>query len=398
MNTLWLIKFGEIALKKGNAYFFNRLLQENIKRRFSQIGVATRLKIRSGRYYLETDCREPIVRTILGRTPGIVSYCRAERVNKNLEDLRNASIKVASESLAAGIGNCFKFEIRRVDKSLPLDSYGYARELGHRLLEALPELRVNVKNPDFIIRVELREQGYVYQRQHPGVGGIPAGSTGRGMLLLSGGIDSPVAGALMAKRGLRMNAVHFHTPPFTSSEAHDKAVKLASLTAPWCGGLTLISVPFSECQIRIKESVNDAAIVLHSRICMMQIAQQVAEKRHCGALITGEALGQVASQTLESLSITDAMTQLPVFRPLIGMDKEEIIAHARRIGTFETSIMPFDDCCVLFSSQRPLTRPLLSEQIAVYESIEGLDGLMDKALSESAIIRFNAHGQKLGTR
>ncbi len=396
MNDLWLIKIGEISLKKGNRAYFERMLKENIHKKVQrytkETGLTAKVSSRRGRYYLETGIPEDEVIRILESTPGIVGFSRAYKVKKTLEDLAEISISIASECLSAGIGGRFKFEVRRTDKSLPLDSYGYARELGGLLLEALPELTVDVRNPDFIIKVELREAGYVYQMQKKGTGGLPVGTAGRGVLLLSGGIDSPVAGYLMSKRGLKLTAVHFHTPPYTSPEAHDKVVRLAALIAPWCQGLTLYSVPFTECQIKINQSVHPSTTTLHTRSCMMQIAEQIAKQRRSAALVTGESLGQVASQTLESLAFTNGSVPMPVFRPLIGMDKEEIVVLARKIGTFETAIEPFEDCCTLFSPEKPVTRPDVMAERLVYEGIEGLDNLIEKAAEEAVIYKFDELG------
>ncbi len=397
MNDLWLIKIGEISLKKGNRAYFERMLKENIHKKVqrytSETGVMAKVSSRRGRYYLETGIPEKDVIKILESTPGIVGFSRAYKVKKTLEDLAEISISIASECLSAGIGGRFKFEVRRTDKSLPLDSYGYARELGGVLLEALPELTVDVRNPDFIIKVELREAGYVYQMQKKGTGGLPVGTAGRGVLLLSGGIDSPVAGYLMSKRGLKLTAVHFHTPPYTSPEAHDKVVRLAAIIAPWCQGLTLYSVPFTECQLKINQSVHPSTTTLHTRSCMMQIAEHIAKKRRCAALVTGESLGQVASQTLESLAFTNGSVPIPVFRPLIGMDKEEIVVLARKIGTFETAIEPFEDCCTLFSPEKPVTRPDVMAERLVYEDIKGLDNLIEKAAEEALIYNFDELGK-----
>ena len=399
MDDLWLIKIGEISLKKGNRAYFERMLKENIhkkvQRYVADTGVTAKVSSRRGRYYLETGIPENEVVKILESTPGIVGFSRAYKVKKTLEDLAEISISIASECLSSGIGGRFKFEVRRTDKSLPLDSYGYARELGGLLLEALPELTVDVRNPDFIIKVELREAGYVYQMQKKGTGGLPVGTAGRGILLLSGGIDSPVAGYMMSKRGLKLTAVHFHTPPYTSPEAHDKVVRLASLIAPWCQGLTLYSVPFTECQIKINQSVHPSTTTIHSRSCMMQIAEHIAKQRRCAALVTGESLGQVASQTLESLAFTNGSVPMPVFRPLIGLDKEEIVVLARKIGTFETAIEPFEDCCTLFSPEKPVTRPDVMAERLVYEGIDGLENLIEKAAEEAVIYKFDELGETL---
>ncbi|OQX28503.1 MAG: tRNA 4-thiouridine(8) synthase ThiI [Spirochaeta sp. LUC14_002_19_P3] len=396
MANLWLIKIGEISLKKGNRAYFERLLKENIKRRFADIGAQTQITIRSGRYYLETELEESRVSAILASTPGINAFSRARKVKKNLDALLDASLETARECLGRGSGMRFKFEVRRVDKSLPLNCYDYARELGAMLLGAVPGLKVDVHNPDFVIRVELREWGYVYEDQRPGTGGLPVGSGGRGMLLLSGGIDSPVAGYLMARRGLTLTAIHFHTPPYTSGESHDKVLRLAAALAPCCGGITLLTVPFTDCQVRLSRAVDTPALTLHSRACMMRIAELCARQRRCGALITGESLGQVASQTLESMAYTDQSVALPVFRPLVGMDKEQIIHYARAIGSYDISIEPFADCCSLFSPENPLTRPNVAEQREKFAAVEGLEALMAEAAGNAAEARFNSHGVKIG--
>jgi len=405
MRALWLIKIGEIALKKGNRGFFERSLGENIRRKLSEFPAGEegkqdyrgRLKTRAGRYYLETAIPDEQVSQLLSRTPGVVGFSRAYRVGKSLDELTKVSVLIARECLGANIGTSFKFEVRRVDKSLALDSHGYAAELGARVLNAFPELSVDVHSPDFVIEVELREWAYVYQGQIPGVGGLPVGSAGRGVLLLSGGIDSPVAGYLMARRGMRLDAVHFHTPPFTSEEAHDKAVRLAGLIAPWCEGLSLHSIPFTDCQVAINKWVDKSATTLHSRAAMMQIALRVSlavSGDRIGALVTGESLGQVASQTLECLAYTDQSVPAPVFRPLISMDKEEIIALARKIGVYKTAIEPFGDCCALFSPEHPLTRPDPALESYNYGKIEGLTRLIEGAIEGAETIRFDSWGRR----
>ncbi|MCG8452145.1 MAG: tRNA 4-thiouridine(8) synthase ThiI [Spirochaetales bacterium] len=398
MNNLWLIKVGEISLKKGNRAFFERVLKENIRKKLRLVapeGSGSQISNRGGRFYLDTSLPEDLIRPILASTPGIVAFSRALKVKKDLDSLTEASIEVAKRCLAGNSGNRFKFEVRRTDKGLPLDSYGYARELGARLLEALPELVVDVRKPDFIIKLELREWGYVYEQDISGPGGLPVGTAGRGMLLLSGGIDSPVAGYLMAKRGITLSAVHFHTPPFTSPEALDKVIRLAESLAPWCGGITLANVSFTDCQVKINESVDPASTTLHSRATMMKIAQRIAAKRRCGALVTGESLGQVASQTLESLAYTNGSVHLPVFRPLIGLDKEQIIRISRDIGTYETAIEPFDDCCTLFSPTHPLTRPDTKEMKEAFTAIDGLEALIEEAAEKAEIIRIDGIGQRI---
>ncbi len=389
MSDLYLIKIGEIALKKGNKSFFERQLKNNIKKILRPH--PTRVTIRSGRFYLETEgLSEEYVCSCLEKVFGITGYTRSYHCRKDLEELSEKALLVAKQNLDAGNGTTFKVNTRRVDKSLPMDNYGYSAELGARVLEAFPQTSVDIKNPDWTIQVELREKGYVYGYTHKGPGGLPVHSAGKGMLLLSGGIDSPVAGYLMAKRGLSLDAVYFHTPPYTSPESLEKVKDLARILAPWCSGLTLFTVPFTDVQVHINRSVRPETTTLHSRAAMMKIAQSIARKREDLCLITGEALSQVASQTIESLSYTNSSVDLPVLRPLIGMDKEETILISRKINAFETSIQPFDDCCSLFSPAHPEVRPDLKQTTQDWQAIEGMDELLKQAEEQAEKLFFPA--------
>ena len=308
-----------------------------------------------------------------------MGYTRSYSCAKELDALEEKALLVAHQNINAGVGMKFKVETRRIDKSLPLDNYGYSAEIGGRIFEKIPGLTVDVKNPDWIIHIELREKGYVYGYTHKGPGGLPVHTGGKGMLLLSGGIDSPVAGYMMAKRGMSLDAVYFHTPPYTSPESLEKVKDLARIIAPWTGGLTLYTVPFTDVQVQINRSVRSETTTLHSRAAMMKIAQSMARKRKDLALITGEALSQVASQTVESMAYTNSSVDLPVFRPLIGMDKEETILVSRRIGAFDTSTLPYDDCCSLFSPDHPEVRPDLKKTQDDWDLIEEMDALMADA-------------------
>ncbi|OQY35508.1 MAG: tRNA 4-thiouridine(8) synthase ThiI [Spirochaetaceae bacterium 4572_59] len=378
MSELYLIKIGEIALKKGNRALFERQLKNNIKKILRPF--TTRVTIRSGRFYLETEgVTEKHVSACLSKVFGITGFTRSYSCAKELDALTEKALLVARQNIEAGNGTSFKVETRRIDKSLPMDNYGYSAELGGRILEAFPELTVNVHKPDWIVHVELREKGYVYGYLYKGPGGLPVHSAGKGMLLLSGGIDSPIAGYLMAKRGMSLEAVYFHTPPYTSPESLNKVRDLAKIIAPWCAGINLYSVPFTDVQVQINKSVPEETTTLHSRAAMMKIAQSIANKRDDLCLITGEALSQVASQTLESLAYTNSSVDLPVFRPLIGMDKEETILISRKIEAFETSIQPFDDCCSLFSPTHPQVRPDLKETQDDWAAIQGMDELLQQA-------------------
>ncbi len=377
MKDLYLIKIGEIALKKGNKKIFERQLKDNIKKNLKPYG--SLVTIRSGRFYLEVeDVPEEVVTKVLSTTFGIVAFYKTHSCNKELEAIGKLAIELAKLNVASGYGNTFKIETRRIDKSLPLDSYGYSAEIGGIVFEAVEGLKVDVRNPDWIIHVELREKAYVFGYGVKGPGGLPVGTAGRGTLLLSGGIDSPVAGYLMAKRGLRLDAVYFHTPPYTSNEAHDKVKDLAKIIAPWCCGINLLSVPFTDVQVKINQSVEADYTTLHARAAMMKISQMITNERSGGCLITGEALGQVASQTMESIAFTNRSVTLPVFRPLVGMDKEEIILLSRRLGAFETSTQPFDDCCAMFAPEHPETKPDFEKTNEMFNSIDFGD-LLDKA-------------------
>ncbi|MDA3957505.1 tRNA uracil 4-sulfurtransferase ThiI [Oceanispirochaeta sp.] len=393
MTDLYLIKIGEITLKKGNRALFERQLRNNIKKMLRPH--PTRVTNRSGRFYLECeDLEEEYVSACLSKVFGIVGYTRSYSCAKELDALEEKALLVARQNIDAGVGMKFKIETRRIDKSLPLDNYGYSAEIGGRVFEKIPGLTVDVKNPDWIIHIELREKGYVYGYTHKGPGGLPVHTGGKGMLLLSGGIDSPVAGYLMSKRGMSLDAVYFHTPPYTSPESLEKVKDLARIIAPWTGGLTLYTVPFTDVQVQINRSVRPETTTLHSRAAMMKIAQSMAHKRKDLALITGEALSQVASQTLESLAYTNSQVDLPVFRPLIGMDKEETILISRKIKAFETSTQPYDDCCSLFSPEHPEVKPDLKKTREDWDGIEDIGKLMAQAEAQAEKCYFPAEVEK----
>ncbi len=373
-----MIKIGEIALKKGNKGRFEKQLKQNIKKIMKPY--SCHVTIRSGRFYLETqEMEQKEVLSRLSRVFGITGFTACAGCPKTMEALEEKVLDVARQNIEEGRGKRFKVETRRIDKSLPMDNYGYSAEMGGRILQAFPQLKVDVRQPDWVVHMEWREKAYVYGFTQRGPGGLPVHSAGKAMLLLSGGIDSPVAGYLMAKRGLSLDAVYFHTPPYTSPESLEKVRDLAKVLAPWCGGINLFSIPFTDVQVQINRSVPPESTTLHSRAAMMKIAASLAEKRGAKALVTGEALSQVASQTLESLVYTNQTVNMPVFRPLIGMDKEETILISRKMEAFEISTKPFDDCCVLFSPEHPDTRPDRDKTIRDWEKIEDMDRLLKEA-------------------
>mgnify|MGYP000044182942 CR=1 FL=1 len=380
MRMLYLIKPGEIELKLGNRREFIRRLKGHIHQRLA--GIPHELEEYPGRFFLHVP-REHAerVRFVLERCPGINGIASAIKTEKTPETIIRAVLETARAEVERG-SKSFKIEVRRSDKSFPLDTYRMAVAAGDAVVEGIPELKVDVHNPDFIIMIEIRERAYVYSRTTPGPRGLPVGSQGKGLLLLSGGIDSPVAGCLMAKRGLALEAVYFHSYPYTSEEAQHKVEQLARRLAVWTGGITLWIVSFTEVQQRIKKGGNESANTLMLRMAMMQAADMIASRIGATALVTGESLGQVASQTAENMRLSQSPTSLPVFRPLIGIDKEDTIGMAKRMGTYEISILPNEDCCVLFSPKHPVLRPDFAGMKAYFASLE-LDGAIAEAVSAS---------------
>ncbi len=379
MESLFIVRYGEIALKGKNRDYFLHKLTFNIKRQMGGIHADTSIK--KGRIFVKvTEEDAGRAGSVLAGVFGIVGFAPVVQVKKEMREIGNAAVNLARELLP--LGKKFKIEARRTDKSFPLNSYGIACALGDLLREQLPGLTVSLYDPDWILNIEIRESAYLYGPGSRGPGGLPVGSSGRGLLLLSGGIDSPAAGYLMAKRGLRIDFVYFHTPPYTSGKALEKVEKLAAVLNRYQPGGRLHVVPFTEIQLRINEKAAPDAVTLMSRASMMHAATLIARRRRALCLITGESLGQVASQTLESLAFTGSQTPLPVFRPLIGKDKVEIVTLAETIGTYETSILPHPDCCTLFAPSHPLTRPNMSEMQDLFRSLD-LDDLIKKAAASA---------------
>lgn len=379
-QALYLIKIGEIHLKLGNRKEFEDRLKNQIKRRLKDI--PHKVETSPGRFFVAVDAeRAPEAAEVLARTPGINGFALARKTEKTYQAVLEASLAVA-EAACDGSRHSFKVESRRSDKSFPLGSYDLSRELGGAVLEAHPELHVDLHHPDFTINVEIRERAYIYGDPLPGLRGLPVGSQGKGLLLLSGGIDSPVAGYLMARRGLKLEALYFHAFPYTSEEAHQKVISLARVLASYNGGIVLWTVPFTEVQLAIKKGAKQELTTLMMRAAMMELAHSLAARVKARSIVTGESLGQVASQTAENMRFTEFPTDFPVFRPLIGMDKEETIELARRIGSYEISILPYEDCCVLFSPIHPLLKAELPREKEAYAAL-GLGPLLEKALAEA---------------
>lgn len=382
--TFYLVRLGEISLKGQNRDFFERKLKDNIK--YKMRPYRSRFTKQKGRLFIEVDAEAPeeMVRQAISTSFGVVGFSKALKCAKNMEAIGKAAATLTSRpSFLDGV-QTFKVETVRADKKFPLQSYDISGQLGYEILTANPQLKVNVRQPDRILHVEIRDHAYLYASPEPGPGGLPVGTAGRGMLMLSGGIDSPVAAYRMAKRGLRQEAVYFHAYPYTSDEAKEKVISLAKILSPYCSGITLHVVPFTDVQLHIKTHSHEEENTLLMRACMMRIANALAKKRNCLAIVTGESLSQVASQTLESLAFTNSMSDLPVFRPLIGMDKGEIVVTSRMIGTYETSILPYEDCCTIFSPKHPLVRPEKEKLTEVYDSM-GIEALLDQAVEAAEV-------------
>ena len=380
MKEIILIKNGELALKGLNRSNFEDALIKNMKRRLKDLGEAKITKSQSTIYVQpvseDYDFEEALKR--VGMIFGIAGFSRACVCEKTVEDILSRSreyLKNVMENIKT-----FKVEAKRADKRFPLTSPEICAEVGAMLLDAYPHLKVDVHNPDCTVYVEIRDfAAYVRAEQIKGAGGLPVGTAGKASVLISGGIDSPVAAWTMAKRGLRLDAIHFASPPYTSPRAELKVRTLLKKVAAYSGTINLAGVPFTEVQDEIAQKCPEDYFTLIMRRMMMRIAQRIAGSSGSLALITGESLGQVASQTLPALVTTDSVADMPVLRPLIGMDKEEIIAVSRHIDTFETSILPYEDCCTVFTPKHPKTRPTLA---LCEEDEKGLDieGLVEKAV------------------
>lgn len=384
---LYLLKLGEISLKGLNRDFFEKKLKNNIKHKLK--GYHTICKKQKGRmyFYIANECPEEKIEKALSTTFGVVGYSRSINCAKNWEAIVSVAKKLIEDApFSSGIGN-FKVETRRADKSFPMTSYEISGELGGIVLDRYPEMAVKVKNPEKVLFCEIRDQAYLYTSPKPGLGGLPTGTAGKGLLLLSGGIDSPVAGFRMAKRGLSQDCLYFHAYPYTSDQALQKVKDLAYLISPYLQGTRLYVINFTEIELWIKDNSNEEEHTLMMRAAMLKCANKVAEMAKAKAIVTGEALSQVASQTLDSLCFTNSMSKLPVLRPLIGMDKQEIVDTSVKIGTYETSILPYDDCCVIFSPKHPKVRPDVIEETEAYEKMN-INDLVDKAVEAVEVFPF----------
>ncbi|HCQ5432263.1 TPA: tRNA 4-thiouridine(8) synthase ThiI [Clostridioides difficile] len=380
--NILIVKYGEIGVKGKNRYIFENRLIRNIRNMLKPIGRFNVYK-EYGRIYvdLEDYDYEEVIEEVR-KVFGIVGVCPGVRAKKDYDTLKEIALKMLEEKIEAGY-KTFKVESRRGDKSFGLTSQEMSMDIGGYLLSKVGDrINVDVRNPEVKIKCEYREfHTMVYSDTIPGYGGLPLGTNGRAMSLLSGGIDSPVATWMVAKRGMEVEAVHFHSYPFTSERSQEKVKNLAKILAKYCGRVRLHKVNILEIQKAIGENCNEEEATILSRRFMMRIAQRLSEKRHCDALITGESIGQVASQTIQGLTCTNAVVDLPVFRPLIAMDKSDIVDIAKKIGTFETSIVPEEDCCSVFSPRKPVTKPRL-EKIEKSETALDIEKLVQDAIDK----------------
>ncbi|MEE1219524.1 MAG: tRNA uracil 4-sulfurtransferase ThiI [Ruminococcus sp.] len=381
MKEIILLKDGEIVLKGLNRRTFEDVLKKNVKNSLISLG---RFEISSAQSTIyvkplseDIDLDEACDR--VSRVFGIVTYCRAAVCEeKTLESVLETAPKYLEKELRNA--KTFKVEAKRSDKRFPYKSPEICRELGGKILESYPHLKVDVHNPEVTVTVEIRDFGaYVHSAPLKGAGGIPVGTGGKAAILISGGIDSPVAAYMMAKRGIKLTAIHFASPPYTSRRAEEKVVRLLQKVSKYAGGMTMYTVPFTKLQEKIKNECPEELFTIIMRRLMMQISQRVAEQNECMALITGESLGQVASQTIGALGCTDEATDMLVFRPLIGMDKQEIIDISYKINTFDISIEPYEDCCTVFTPKHPRTRPIL-KYVKEAQDKADFDALVEEAL------------------
>ncbi len=391
----FLIKYGEIGIKGNNRHVFEDALVKRIKHSLKRLGDFTIVKER-GRIYIycpsEYDYDETV--SVLQKIFGIVGICPVmESKDRDEESILKLCEKYIAEVYPER-NFSFKVESRRIDKEYPRNSMEVSADVGERLLSVYPELTVDVHDPDVLINVEIRDSIFVYSKIIPGAGGMPVGTAGKAMLLLSGGIDSPVAGYMVSKRGVFIDAVYFHAPPYTSERAKEKVIDLARIISAYTGPIRLNIINFTDIQLAIYEKCPHEELTIIMRRYMMRIAERIAEKTGAQGLVTGESIGQVASQTMASMYCTNAVCRMPVYRPLVAFDKNDIIELAEKIGTFETSTLPYEDCCTIFVAKHPVTKPVLSRIEKSEELLTGIDELVEKAVSEAEEIIVRKYSEE----
>ncbi len=389
MFTTFLIKYAEIGVKGKNKYLFEEALAQQVKYALKRCEGEFEVTRTEGRIYVhalsEFDYDETVdnLKTVFG----VSAICPVVAVSDEGFDELAKTVVDYVDKVYPDKNMTFKVQARRARKNYPLNSMELNMELGAAVLDAYPEMRVDVHSPQMRLYVEIRERIYIYSIEIPGPGGMPVGSNGKAMLLLSGGIDSPVAGYMIAKRGVKIDAVYFHAPPYTSDRAKQKVIDLAKLVSRYSGPIYLHIINFTDIQLYIYEKCPHEELTIIMRRYMMKIAEQIAKENECLGLITGESIGQVASQTVQSLAVTNEVCTLPVFRPLIGFDKMEIVEVSEKIGTYETSILPYEDCCTIFVAKHPVTKPNLNVIKRHEQNLaEGIDELVKKALDTDEVV------------
>lgn len=387
----FLLKYGEIGIKGKNRYLFEDALVRQVRRALKEVEGEFEVFKKQARIYVDCGGEYDYEDTVehLKKVFGLVGICPVVRLSdKGFGELKKDVVAYMDE-MYEDKNFTFKVESRRSKKTYPKNSMEISRDLGEAILEAFPEIRVDVHRPDVVVNIEVREEVYVYSQIIPGAGGMPVGTNGKAMLLLSGGIDSPVAGYMISKRGVGIEATYFHAPPYTSERAKQKVVELAGKVAEYSGPIRLHVVNFTDIQLYIYDQCPHDELTIIMRRYMMRIAEHFAKKDGCLGLITGESIGQVASQTMQSLAATNDVCTLPVYRPLIGFDKQEIVDVAEKIDTYETSIQPFEDCCTIFVAKHPVTKPNVDVIRRSEEKLaEKIDALVDEALRTAEVIEI----------
>lgn len=381
-----LLKYGEISLKGLNRPMFEKQLLANVAKALAPLGKFSIRKSQSTVYVepLGDDIDMQAATERLSKVFGIVNICPAAKCQKTIEDIERTTLECLSQIDLNG--KTFKVEAKREDKQFPMNSPQLCRHMGAVILKNTEGLSVDVHNPDILVQIEIRKEAFIFTQKVSGAGGMPVGTAGRAALLLSGGIDSPVAGWMISKRGVVLDAVHFHSHPYTSDRAKEKVIELAKIMTQYTGPIRLHIVPFTDIQLDIIDKCPKNYLTIIMRRLMMRIAEKIARESSAMALITGESIGQVASQTMESLVVTDNAVDMPVFRPCIGMDKEEIVTISKKIDTYETSILPYEDCCTIFVPKHPKTKPSISEIQEAEKLLTDPEGMMEKAIQDREII------------
>ena len=381
-----LLKYGEISLKGLNRPMFEKQLLANVAKALAPLGKFSIRKSQSTVYVepLGDDIDMQAATERLSKVFGIVNICPASKCQKTIEDIERTTLECLSQIDLNG--KTFKVEAKREDKQFPMNSPQLCRHMGAVILKNTEGLSVDVHNPDILVQIEIRKEAFIFTQKVSGAGGMPVGTAGRAALLLSGGIDSPVAGWMISKRGVVLDAVHFHSHPYTSDRAKEKVIELAKIMTQYTGPIRLHIVPFTDIQLDIIDKCPKNYLTIIMRRLMMRIAEKIARESGAMALITGESIGQVASQTMESLVVTDNAVDMPVFRPCIGMDKEEIVTISKKIDTYETSILPYEDCCTIFVPKHPKTKPSISEIQEAEKLLTDPEGMMEKAIQDREII------------